>query len=52
MRAFFASALPDNPRILAYLLIFVLVFVVIVAWQLRPSNRAQQEQASKLPFQD
>ncbi len=52
MRAFFATALPDNPWLPLYLLAFFAVFLGIALWQYRPSKRSEQDRLAQLPLQD
>lgn len=52
MGSLIKSALPDNPMNLWFLLLFVAVFVGIVAWTLRPSKRVELQETSRQPFND
>jgi cbb3-type cytochrome oxidase subunit 3 len=52
MRAFFSSALPDNPLNLAFLLVFTALFTGVVVWNLRPSRKGRQEDAARQPLND
>ncbi len=52
MKSLILQALPGDPRLLLFLLAFVLVFLGLVAWQWRPAGRAEQERLSLLPLTD
>lgn len=52
MRSLILEALPANPQLLAFLLVFVAIFVVVVARQWRPGSRAEQDLMARLPLTD
>lgn len=52
MKSLIVDGLPGDPQLLAFLLAFVVIFGVVVAWQMRPAVRAQQEHLAQLPLND
>ena len=52
MKSLIVDGLPGDPRLLVFLVAFVVVFVVVVAWQVRPASRARQERLAQLPLSD
>lgn len=52
MKDLILQALPGDPRLLAFLLAFVVIFTAVVAWQWRPAGRAEQERLALLPLID
>ena len=52
MRAIIANTLPDNPLNLMFLLVFVLIFAGVAWYNTRPSRKAAQDAAARLPLND
>jgi cbb3-type cytochrome oxidase subunit 3 len=52
MRAFLATALPENPLNLFFLLLFAAVFAGVALWNLRPSLKKAHDEAARMPLQD
>lgn len=52
LKSLIIQALPGDPRLLAFLLAFVVIFGAVVAWQWRPAGRAEQERLAMLPLTD
>ena len=50
MRSLILEALPADPRLLVFLLAFVVIYAAVVAWQWRPARRPRQERMSLLPL--
>jgi cbb3-type cytochrome oxidase subunit 3 len=52
MRSLILQALPADPQLLLFLLLFVAIFCGIVFWQWRPERRAEQDRLAQLPLSD
>ncbi|MFN8422305.1 MAG: cbb3-type cytochrome c oxidase subunit 3 [Anaerolineae bacterium] len=52
MKSLIVDGLPGDPRLLIFLLAFMVIFAAVVAWQYRPANRARTDRLARLPLLD
>lgn len=52
MKSLIVDGLPGDPRLLVFLLAFMVIFAVVVAWQYRPANRERNDRLARLPLID
>ena len=51
MKAMIVQALPANAANLFFLVLFVFIFTVIVAWAIRPAKTSEFEKAALMPLE-
>ena len=52
MKSLIVDGLPGDPRLLVFLLTFMVTFAVVAWWQYRPANRERQDRLARLPLMD